>query len=155
MSTVTTNGKLELDFGSGVSREESRNQLDQLSQKVYDQALDSLDQGKLTDLVGLDIGMLLTELTVSANETRRTEIQYCSNAYFASAKLDFTFARDFIRSQVAEVEPNLRIDRYLQLKEVYYKMAQVKWTGHEQYLRNLVREAEGKDGISPQGRFAQ
>ena len=152
---MTTTTAPETDNEIIITKKDTEAKLNQLAQKVYQKDVSELESRHKRDLVMMDIGMIATECTVSGAETRTTAQRYNTNNYMASFKLDLHGAVDYTRRVMEEVPADKLIDRYLELKATLYTMIAVKWEGHEQLLRSLLRTAEAKDGIDPIGNRSQ
>jgi hypothetical protein len=50
--------------------------------------------------------------------------------------------------------PEEVIEKYIQLRGIFLSLVGMKFRNTEDYLRNLCREAELKDGAKPVGRHA-
>lgn len=136
--------------------EETKEKLGILARTIYQAPLASLDLGRLRSLVMLDISSVPEEITISAGSTRKTEVQYCTNNYHASLKLSCSFYKEAIALIFSTIaDPAKCLEEYFKLKAGFYALLKEKINTNENFVRSCLRDAEVKDGIPPQGRFAQ
>jgi len=136
-----------------ITSKDTEDKLNQLSKKLFDKDLSALSAHQKTDLVCLDLGMMMQTITVSCDEKRTTEIKFNTNGYFAAATISLEAAKSYITSVLEGLSEETMLDRYFELKSLFYNMARIKWEGHEHYLRGLLRSAQEQDSIDCIGRF--
>lgn len=125
-----------------------------LSRTIFGKEIKDLDLENLGNLILVDMGTLQNSYTISASETRKTEVQYCTNNYTVSTVLDCS---GILKSMTSIVESASSIEealnRYYNLKSVFFSVMKEKLSTNEHYLRQCIREFEEKDKIAGQGRF--
>ena len=131
---------------------EAADHIKNLAMAVHGELPSKLNEKQLGDLITLDMASLPTQFTVSAGATRRTEVQYCSNNYHLSEQLDTSSMKDAILSGLENLDGADMINRYVEIRSTMLKMCEVKIESTEDWLRELIKEMEIKDGQAPQGR---
>lgn len=132
---------------------ESIQKLNGLSMAVLNTPAKDLTKGQLELLLGMDIMSLPIELSVSTTDTRKTEVQYCTNTYNGSMKLDLSGMKKLITEEVLNIKDvNEALTRYLELKNTYLQFVKFKYASTEASLREMSREAQMKDKIVGVGR---
>lgn len=136
----------------------TKQSLSALSDKIYNKKLSELPLVQVKDLISLEMAFTIKQLSIHVGETRKTEVQYCTNNYTASVEVSTGDAWFYITDQLSLLETSdvtAYIERYIELKDAVYKFIKVKYEGHEQFLRDLLRAAEDKDNIQRMGRYAK
>lgn len=134
--------------------ERAMNQITAMSNALYQAPPDKVTIQSIINLLNVDLCSIPVEFTISAGSTRRTEIQYCSNNYHASEKIDCSYYQDTIRqqlSQIATIEE--QINTFIDMKHLFMSTMEKKIANNEHFIRDIIRQAEVKDGIEAQGRF--
>lgn len=143
------------EFDKDQLAAESRIHIKNLCEVVLGKLPSELSKEEIVDIVCLDLSSFPVELTVSAGATRRTEVQYCSNNYHLSEKLDVSMQVTYIKDSLSRCETGQAvIDRYISLRGMMFELIKTKVMNTEQFLRDMIAEAERKDGQAPQGRYS-
>lgn len=125
-----------------------------LSMAVLKKDASSLTKEEASFLIYADIMSLPQELVVTTNDTRKTEVQYCTNSYGGSLKISLQSITGNIKEQIDAIEnPVESLNQYIKLKEIFIKFIQFKYNSMESILREQSREAQKKDKIVPVGRY--
>jgi hypothetical protein len=106
--------------------------------------------------MSLDILSTIPTFTVSAQATRRTEVQYCSNNYFASTALDLQLVAVILQDQLRQVADQGIIamyERHLEIRTGLFTYLSAKHEAMDHFLRSRIENAVEKDGLENQGRF--
>ena len=101
---------------------------------------------ELETILYLDLGIIPTEMSVSAAETRQVR-QYESNNYHSSITYNLNPAKDYIISELAKVPEKDKVEAYFGLKKIMWQMVSDKYTVTENYLRSLIQKQQLEDGI--------
>lgn len=124
-----------------------------LSRSVYGKKPSELEKNELLDLISLDVASFPAEFSISAGATRRTDVQYCSNNYHLSEKLDVSGMATYIREVVSNCDDATEmVNTYVSLRSAAMRLCQVKVDNTEEMLREMIADMERKDGQNPQGR---
>ena len=116
-----------------------------------------LDYPEAINLIKLDISFLPNEITVSTNDTRKTEVQYCTNTYFGSTRMDVSYYKEHIISTVEPLQEDVSkmIDSYVEMKQNFVNFIKYKYSSMEANLREMSREAQKKDRVVGVGRYGE
>lgn len=134
---------------------ESIQKLNGLSNAVLGKPAKDLTQDQLKTLLAMDMMAMPSELTVSTNDTRKTEVQFCTNSYGGTVKITLSDMKELIKRDVLEIDdPNEMLSKYLEIKSMFYQMMKAKYASMEQTLRDMSRDAQMKDRIVGVGRHA-
>jgi len=128
--------------------------LDGLSSSVLNLPLTSLTRSQLLDLINIEINTKIDQITVSAYSTRQVE-NFNPNNYGAVQVIDLKDSYRYLYEEIKSLgsDTSLIIRRYVELKAMMYKIIAYKYSSTEQFLRDLIREAELKDNAKAVGRF--
>ena len=136
-------------------KKEIQDKLDSLAGVTFSKSLSKLNNDELKTILIFDIASMITEVTISAGATRKTEVQFCTNNYHLSEKLDFTSVKDLLLELAnSKNNPLEKIELYMSTRAAFYSLLGAKITSNESFLRGLIREMEATDGIVGQGRFS-
>lgn len=125
-----------------------------LSSAVLKKDSKTLTKDEASFLIAADIASLPTELSIDISDTRKTEVQYCTNTYYAGVKIPLADVKKYINTSLDEIsDPTEMVTKYIALKDMYIKFMQFKYASMENFLRDLTREAQKKDKIVPVGRY--
>jgi hypothetical protein len=127
--------------------------LNVLCQSVLGTNINALDETQLRDLLQMDMNISMRDISISATETRKMEVAYCTNAYFVSMTLDCQMIADQVKEELRKEPKETILERYIQLKRMFVGLISQKYETHEQLLRDLIRKAQKKDNVDPLGRF--
>lgn len=128
--------------------------LDSLCDSVLGKKIENLTDSQVVDLINLDINTHVKSLTIYAQSTRQV-VQFEPNSYSATQVIDLENASLYIKSVVmAEATPQAKIQRYAELRAMLYKLMYFKYNTAEDFLRELLRASEVKDGAPGRGRFS-
>jgi hypothetical protein len=108
---------------------------------------DTISQDELEMVFKLDEMFELTEITVSAAETRQVR-PFESNNYHASAKYDLTGAHKLIKHKVADMPAAKRMSEYIKLRKAFMALIEKKTATMEDKLRDIIHKQQQNDGIS-------
>lgn len=134
---------------------ESLQKLNGLAMAVLNKPIKELNASQIEQLLAFDMMSLPSEITVSTNDTRRTEQQYCTNSYGGTSKIVFSELKELIKREVLELkDPNQMLDKYLELKSSFMQFVKFKYASTEAMLREMSRDAQLKDKIVGVGRHA-
>lgn len=127
--------------------------LDGLVQSVFGISLVQANIDQITDVINMEINTRIDSITVSAYSTRQVE-NFNPNNYGAVQIIDLKETYSYLRRAIAGIkDPAKLIKRYIDLKACMYKMIAYKYSSTEDFIRNLIRESELKDGAKAVGRF--
>ena len=125
-----------------------------LAATVFNKEASELTKTDILMLLELELGTVPTKLTVTADEVRRTSMQYCTWRGGMSMEMDLSGLKDFVRGMVKDsdnaVEDFLKASNYIRLF-VLSKLRRGEKTLREEMNRAIV--ADGLERI-PEGRFA-
>lgn len=143
------------DLDKSKLKADTIEKLEKLCHDIYNAPLKNLTSEQISNLLILEINTCITEMTVFCQGTRQVEA-YTPNVYSVSQVIVLKNSYQFIKDQIIEIsDPNKKIEKYIELKSVMYKMIAFKYHNTEEFLRSLIRESEVKDGIKAMGRFAK
>lgn len=126
---------------------------DQLTNTSFEQlAKDVLGKADITPeeletVFKLDELFEITELTVSASETRQTR-PYESNNYFISMKYDLSGAHKLVKSRTATENSNSRYKKYMELRKTLMNLIERKYSTMEDKLRDMIKKQQNNDGLA-------
>lgn len=133
---------------------ESIQKLNGLANAVMGKPAKELTQAQLQILLAMDMMSLPSEITVSTNDTRKTEVQFCTNSYGGTTKITLGDMKELIKREVLEIkDPNEMLTKYLEMKGMFIQFLKAKYASMEATLRDMSREAQLKDKIVGVGRF--
>lgn len=128
--------------------------LDDLCNSVMGKKIDSLTDSQVIDLINLDINTHLKSLTIFSQSTRQVA-QFEPNSYSATQVIDFENSSLYIKSKILEEStPSAKIAKYVELRSMLYRLIYFKFNSTDDFLREMIRSAEVKDGAPGRGRFA-
>ena len=130
-------------FPSGTS-EESKKRLTDLAIQVF--GTDQITKENIMFLVTTDMGMSFNKITVSAGQTRPTNIKFATNNYHASIEINLSDITNNIKNILANTPEKDVVEKYLELKAAVYGMLKVKYESTDRYLRGLLDGAAKRDG---------
>lgn len=134
---------------------DTKDKLEKLCQDIYNTSFKNLTDEQVTDLLNMELNTSIDTLTVFCQATRQVE-EFSPNVYSISQVIDLKASYKSIKAQLASIpDPNRKLEKYLELKMIFYRMLAFKYQTTEEFLRNLIRESEVKDGIKPMGRFTK
>lgn len=147
-----------IDIGRHISKAELvkdiLDKLDSLAKAVLDVSLKEITEEQLSDLLNLEMNTKIDTITVYSQCTRQIE-NFNPNSYSVTEVIDFKNSYALIPLMVNQTPGGVseKIKRYVELKSMMYKLIAYKYTSTEEFLRNLLKESEEKDGSRPLGRF--
>jgi hypothetical protein len=143
-----------VDLDIKALAEGTRNKISSLCTQVYQKAASQCTKAEVLTLIEMDMRLYIGKMNVSVSGTRQVE-QFNPNTYGASLEIDFTQSYGYMLEQVrSAATPEEVIEKYIQLRGIFLSLVGMKFRNTEDYLRNLCREAELKDGAKPVGRHA-
>jgi len=107
---------------------------------------DLISEEEIETVFKLDELFELTEITVSAAETRQVR-PFESNNYHASARYDLTGAHKLIKARVAGLPANKRLAEYIALRKAFMNLVERKTAIMEDKLRDIIHKQQAADGI--------
>lgn len=148
---IITIGNLEL----GSIQLDLKTKLESMTSEVYKKPLKELTNDQVTDLINIHINIHEKTMNIYCQTTRQVE-QYQPNAYSAAQTIDLENAVLYIKQRVNDqVTPSAKIEKYIEMRSLFYKLVHFKYHSTEDFLRNLIRESETKDEVRGLGRFAK
>lgn len=145
---------LNFDISPESLEADTKKYIKDICQSVHGCLPSELSPSDLINLCVMDMSTWMIEYTVSTGATRRTEVQYCSNNYHFSTKLDCSAYRDHLIGVLKHQTPKDQVlNRFAKMKRDFYSFIKAKILSQEEQLRYISLEAEEKDGSKGQGRF--
>lgn len=145
----------ELDISSITpDNEDVYSKLNGLAKRVYNIELTDLDETSIRDLISIEMSCWINKMNLSATATRRTDIQYTSNAYFCAVEIDCSAIKEIILNQLSKASGTDVINRYVTLKKTFYEILEVKYTSNEHFCRTLLHKSIQRDNLEDTGRFS-
>lgn len=148
---IVTIGDLEI----GSIQLDLRSKLEFMTSEVYKKPLSTLTDEQVIDLINIHINIHEKTLNIYCQTTRQIE-QYQPNSYSVSQTIDLENSALYIKQRVNEQPtPAAKIEKYIEMRALFYKLIHFKYTSTEDFLRNMLRESETKDEVRGLGRFAK
>lgn len=131
------------DLFPNATSAEAREKLTELTKNIF-------GEGKVTKenigfIIRADMGMIFDEITISAAQTRPTNIKYATNNYHASVKLSMEGVATEMTKVLDSTPEEKLIDKYLELKAAVYNLIKIKYESTDRYLRSLLDNAANRD----------
>lgn len=101
---------------------------------------------EIEEVVKMDMGFDLKEITISCAETRQVR-QYESNNYFVSLTYQLEGAVNELHMALANAKSEKEIEEYFRLKKILFQLISDKYAAGENYLRDLIKKQQEEDGI--------
>lgn len=117
--------------------------LEDMAKRIYNKEEVSDDELRLA--VALDMNTFLSEMTISASETRQVR-QYESNNYFLSMQYNLEQVRQMFMLEL-NGDPMEKIAKYLDMKKTTIKFLADKYSLTENLLRELIAKQKVEDGV--------
>jgi len=103
-----------------------------------------VSQKEIIDLLELDMGFSISEITISAGETRQVR-QYEPNTYHVTIKYDLNAALSTLSDKVKKSKNPT--ETYFEQKKMLFQLISDKYSNGENYLRDLIKNQQKDDGI--------
>lgn len=134
---------------------DTRTKLIAMASEVHKKPEKELTPEDISDVISLHLNTHDKTLSVYCQSTRQVE-QFNPNSYSATQVIDLENAFLFIKARVEEQKTaENKIEKYIELRSLFYKLIHFKFHATEDFLRTLLREAEIKDEARGVGRFAK
>ncbi len=132
---------------------EAKESIAKVASTILDKPREELTEAEIITVLNMEALTQPTKIKVTIEETRPTAVQYANNRYGAEIDVDLAEVKQFLIERMATNENP--VTGFLEANGLLRSLITSKYSRLEQVLRECIRNAQAKDGISalPGGRF--
>lgn len=113
--------------------------------KVSD--ISELTADQVTTIFEMECRTMPSSLSIDIEETRPTRQQFANNRWSAGLSIDLSELMTYIKDRIKNSSDP--IEEYVNMNKMMSMFISMKYNNAEALLKELLREAEAKDGIGP------
>lgn len=124
---------------------EDKELLAKLASSTLGKKEDELTDTDIIYIMEMELAALPMELSVSVEETRRTQLQFCNTRYGAEMKIDLSELKMVVKEIIYNHENSF--EGFIKASQMIKSFVQAKYERSELFLRTMANEAIKKDGL--------